>query len=68
LATAGRLRGRRWAGLEAASSIRGETQPVTNAVDDDGRQIGVGDDFLGTDEPAHAVTCIDDLGRISLPV
>jgi hypothetical protein len=26
----------------------------------------VGDDFLGTDEPAHAVTCLEDLGRISL--
>jgi hypothetical protein len=41
-------------------------QPVTNAVDD-GRQIGVGDDFLGTDlsRPASAGRAwTSDLGAI----
>ncbi len=52
---------------EAASSIQGEKhQPLANAVNEYGGQVGVGDDLLGAEEPAHAVAGLDDLGRISL--
>ena len=62
--------------LAAGSSIRrsslattrsGEKQqPLTNAVNERGRQVGVGDEFLGAGQPADAVTRLDHLGRISL--